>query len=141
MLTNRGWFKPGHSQPKSEAHRKAIGEGQRRAWSTKRQRLPIGSTWIDNDGYVRVKTSEPCDYWRPEHLIVAEKKLGRSLLPGEIVHHINVIPNDNLPDNLHVFPSILKHNAAHRSFLDLVKGLLDDRIIRFNTKTGKYERC
>lgn len=37
-----------------------------------------------------------------EHIVVAEKKIGRSLLPGEVVHHINEIPDDNRPENLEV---------------------------------------
>lgn len=37
-----------------------------------------------------------------EHIIVMEDKLGRSLGPGEIVHHLNEVKSDNRPDNLEV---------------------------------------
>lgn len=45
-----------------------------------------------------------------EHRINAEKKLGRRLRKGEVVHHIGSVSN-NHPDNLEVF----KSNGLHLS--------------------------
>lgn len=39
---------------------------------------------------------------RHEHRVVAERKLGRSLIKGEIVHHIDGNPKNNNPSNLRV---------------------------------------
>lgn len=41
-------------------------------------------------------------YGRHEHRVVMEQKLGRELLPGEIVHHIDHNKKNNHPDNLMV---------------------------------------
>ena len=38
--------------------------------------------------------------WRPEHLVKAEKVLGRRVKKGEVVHHINCDPMDNRNENL-----------------------------------------
>lgn len=39
---------------------------------------------------------------RHAHRVVAEEKIGRALLPGEIVHHIDGNKHNNHPDNLQV---------------------------------------
>ena len=51
----------------------------------------------------------------PVHRYVAERKLGRKLEKGEVVHHINRDKTDNRRDNLWVFHSQKKHDSAHRS--------------------------
>ena len=48
-----------------------------------------------------------------EHIIVAEKKLGRMLRPGETVHHIDRNRKNNDPDNLMVFATVGDHTAFH----------------------------
>ncbi len=52
-------------------------------------------------------------YGKPEHRVVAEKMLGRKLLPGEVVHHINGNRRDNRPENLMVFQSQGEHARWH----------------------------
>lgn len=44
-----------------------------------------------------------------EHRLVIERELGRYLVRGEEVHHLNCIKTDNCPDNL-----ILLSNAHHQ---------------------------
>ena len=74
---------------------------------------------IDLDGYVLVRSPKDHPYSRSrknrnygiiyEHRLVAEQKLGRFLLPSEVVDHIDGLHLHNHPDNLRVFPS----NSAH----------------------------
>lgn len=48
------------------------------------------------------------------HRIVAAEKLGRDLLPGEVVHHDDENKRNNDPDNLVVFSSQSEHAAHHQ---------------------------
>jgi len=52
-----------------------------------------------------------------EHRIVAEEKIGRRLIKGEIVHHLDENRLNNDPENLSVEPSRWHHNAKHRKLL------------------------
>lgn len=65
---------------------------------------------VEKGGRVRVWTSDGLR-WRAH--VVAEEAIGRRLLPGEVVHHINGDPSDDRPDNLKVFGSHAEHMAAH----------------------------
>lgn len=48
--------------------------------------------YITKDGYVMVYVGKAISSngYIPEHVLVMEKKIGRKLLPGEIVHHIEI---------------------------------------------------
>jgi hypothetical protein len=54
---------------------------------------------------------------RHEHRTVAEAKLGRPLLPGEVVHHTDHDKRNNHPDNLMIFASQADHARYHRGEL------------------------
>lgn len=75
------------------------------------------------------------------HRRVAEEKLGRKLLPNEVVHHIDGNKDKNTPSNLYIFSNRSEHAKAHLSLTSLLSGLLSKGYIRFNDITGLYELC
>ena len=50
-----------------------------------------------------------------EHRVVAEKKIGRPLRDGELVHHIDGNKQNNAPENLGVVAGIAEHWVEHRT--------------------------
>lgn len=64
-------------------------------------------------GYITVFLNRKC--YIGQHRLVAAKCLGRGLKRGEVVHHINLKPDDNRPENLYVFKSQAKHKAYHQA--------------------------
>lgn len=54
-------------------------------------------------------------YSRHEHRVVAEHILGRKLLPGEVVHHIDRNKRNNSPENLMIFSSQKEHALWHKT--------------------------
>ena len=68
-------------------------------------------------GYVYMyKPEHPhCNYhgYVNEHRLVMEESIGRYLEPEEVVHHINMITDDNVLENLELFSNNSEHLKAH----------------------------
>lgn len=78
-----------------------------------RNRAWTGGRIVDKDGYVLLKApnhphATAAGYVR-EHRLVMEEKLGRLLLPTEVVHHRDDCKHNNTPDNLELFDSQSRH--------------------------------
>ena len=108
-------------------------------WGCKRMRkgrIKPSSTgrFIDQWGYIMVRTSNRAGAlaYTPEHVIVAEKMLGRKLNKGERVHHINGMKDDNNQSNLFVFENQQAHKCSHADLERLALEMVRDGRIVFH---------
>jgi len=109
MRDKLGRFVKGHRESPATEFKKGECSGKNhRYWKGGKSKLPIGyiSTYAPNH-------PRACRNRIYEHILVAEKKLGRYLKKGEVVHHINGIKDDNREENIIVFPSNGKHILTH----------------------------
>lgn len=56
------------------------------------------------------------DFWQEEARRAAEESLGRLLMDGEAVHHINMDETNNSPENLFVCPNPGYHRWLHHHY-------------------------
>lgn len=72
---------------------------------------------VDKDGYVKVLVpGHPRGVgrgWVLEHIVVAEKVLGKPLPSCAQVHHVNEVKSDNATSNLAILQSQKEHNDLH----------------------------
>lgn len=86
------------------------------------RRVPVGSTLIDKQGYVRVKVAWTRQ-WQHQHRVVWAEAHG-PIPKGACIHHINHDKTDNRIENLQLMESNSKH------------ALLHDTLATFNRQNG-----
>jgi len=73
-----------------------------------------------HDGYILVLSPNhpyaQVDGYVREHRLVMEKKIGRYLLPEEVVHHDDENKANNKPENLRLFKNDVEHRRYERDF-------------------------
>lgn len=92
-----------------EAHPQHSNPGARNpAWN--------GGRYSDKDGYVLIYAPDHPYATKAgrvrEHRLVVESQIGRFLLPGEVVDHIDGNKSNNTPENLRVFSRNAEHLAV-----------------------------
>ncbi|MFW9970124.1 MAG: HNH endonuclease [Candidatus Odinarchaeota archaeon] len=73
-----------------------------------------------------------------EHTLIMEKKIGRLLKKGEIIHHIDEDIRNNHPDNLYLCKNAGIHQKIHFQLQKIAIQLYKKGIIGFNRDIGKY---
>lgn len=103
---------------------------------------PMTTSYIDSYGYRQIWCGRfegsrgRKDGYRAEHHLVAEDAIGRSLLPGEVVHHIDGNKLNNSPENLYVCSGSKEHRGIHNQLESIAMKLVKDGTIVWND--GEY---
>jgi len=71
-----------------------------------------GGRRITDEGYVQIL--QPDGSYIREHILVAERALGKTLPSGAVPHHVNENRADNRPGNLVVCQDRAYHSLIHR---------------------------
>jgi DNA-directed RNA polymerase subunit RPC12/RpoP len=103
----------------------------------------VGSVIIDKEGYPQVYIGKNYPYRNGgyahirEHQYIMEMHLGRRLMKGEIVHHIDGNKRNNNIDNLYL-TTVDEHNKLHAESESILFELYKRGVIIFDRTVGRY---
>lgn len=78
------------------------------------------------------------DRYIAEHRLVMEHYLGRFLIKGEYIHHINGDKLDNRIENLFLCRNQSEHEDIHRQMRSLLYELVNSKIVIFDIDKKEY---
>lgn len=94
-------------------------------------------------GYVMIKKSDHPNRNNqdrvPEHRLIVEQDIGRLLGPLEVVHHINLVKDDNRIANLVLLQTRVEHEKTHASLNKCVAELMSSGKLAFSSSTHTYK--
>lgn len=111
---------------KDDAHRSVYGYAVKSYKAFPIDTWPILSQMCKKNGQIKV------------HRAIMAIKLGRPLLPHEIVHHINGVRDDNRPENLEIFSTTNSYNKHHCCGIREIEVVKENK--RLREKINQLER-
>lgn len=110
MRNKKGQFIKGYNaSPETQFKKGQFSGNKHPMWQGGKEKMKIGYVLCYAPNHPRAYRNKVY-----EHILIAEKKIGRFLKDGECVHHINRIKDDNNPENLIVLSSHREHCKLHR---------------------------
>lgn len=112
---------------------KMYGEGK----GTGSSAYPVIFIGYDNEHLFSKAGGRKSGGWALHHIYTMEKHLGRKIVKGEVVHHIDGDKTNNSLDNL-VLMSVTEHNKCHAVSEEIVFILVKKGLVGFDRETNRY---
>lgn len=72
-----------------------------------------GGRHVDKDGYIQVYMPHQSNGYAREHIVIAERALGKPLPHGAVIHHVDEDGANNAPNNLVICQDRGYHKILH----------------------------
>lgn len=123
----RGLCRPCYSYCKKEGRLEEYALPPKRAWNWG-NRPDLGAEVVRADGYSYTYMGEKRQ-WVGTHRIIMENHLGRRLIKGENVHHINGVRDDNRLENLELWATTQPYGQRVPQMIDYLISYHRDAVL------------